>query len=274
MWTRNGEQTLGKVLKRINQVIPKENVADRIVIDDDSTDYTKAIATFNGWEVHCNKGRGISDGANTALKLVDTDYFCSFEQDLLLSKYWWRRISRLIQKKDVVAASGIRFLPQRNFCYNLERYSLVSQQNVDYGRTLDNTIWDTEKLRELGGFPIHKYCCVDSSLSRLIAQHGWKWIVDCDVISEHLHNELLLGELRRYGFYGQSLAEQKQLCDRDMDRNGVSYRISGRHFFVKLLKSPMSSAKLVSVTHDPRLFVSNSSVRLMYLIGYLRGRML
>jgi glycosyltransferase involved in cell wall biosynthesis len=273
MWTRNGSKTLKPVLNRINQVIPKDVVAEKFIVDDHSIDDTKNIATECGWDIYLNHGRGISDGANTALNFVGTEYFCSFEQDLLLSKYWWHRISRLVQQKNVAAASGIRFLPKRNFCYNLEKYSLITQQNSDYGRTLDNTIWNTKILKDLGGFPKHKYCCVDSSLSELIKYHGLKWIVDYDVISEHLHNELLIGELKRYGFYGQSLAEQKMICNKDTDRSGVSYEIGAIHFFVKLLKSPFSSGILVAKMRDPRLFVSNPSIRLFYLLGYLRGNM-
>jgi glycosyltransferase involved in cell wall biosynthesis len=92
MWTKNGEPNLYAVLKRLNQVIPKDFINRKIIVDDNSVDSTKAIATFCGWEVHRNKGAGISDGANTALGLVESDYFCSFEQDVILAKDWWSNV--------------------------------------------------------------------------------------------------------------------------------------------------------------------------------------
>jgi len=92
MWTKNGEKTLLAVFNRISLVIPSENVGNRIVVDDASVDRTRRIARLFGWQVVDNEGKGISDGANTALKYVETEYFASFEQDVLLNLAWWDRI--------------------------------------------------------------------------------------------------------------------------------------------------------------------------------------
>jgi len=83
MWTKNGANTLPSVLKRINEVIPGEFVGQKIIVDDKSTDNTREIAKTFGWTVVFNEGTGISDGVNTALKHVSSEYFISFEQDLL-----------------------------------------------------------------------------------------------------------------------------------------------------------------------------------------------
>jgi glycosyltransferase involved in cell wall biosynthesis len=63
MWTKNGAKTLPAVLKRINQVVPEENVNKRLIVDDKSIDCTSEIAKANGWTVIPNEGTGISDGS-------------------------------------------------------------------------------------------------------------------------------------------------------------------------------------------------------------------
>jgi glycosyltransferase involved in cell wall biosynthesis len=88
MWTKNGAETLSSVLGRISEVIPEEFVNMKLIVDDRSTDNTCDIAGSFGWTVVLNDGRGISDGANTALRRAKSDLFVSFEQDLLLARDW------------------------------------------------------------------------------------------------------------------------------------------------------------------------------------------
>src|SRR3989304_8467464 len=109
MWTKNGSETLPLGLKRISQVIPGNFVNRRIIVDDRSVDDTRKIAESSGWSVTFNEGNGISDGANTALKHVESPYFVSFEQDLLLARDWWEKIPPLLKTSHVAAASGMRF---------------------------------------------------------------------------------------------------------------------------------------------------------------------
>ena len=75
MWTLNGEKTLPLVLSRINEIIPKDIVNQKLIVDDGSKDNTVAISRKFGWNVITNEGKGISDGANTALKHVQTHIF-------------------------------------------------------------------------------------------------------------------------------------------------------------------------------------------------------
>ena len=270
MWTKNGEKTLGVVLDGINRVIPKEVVNERFIVDDYSTDATRDIAVIKGWDVYFNHGSGISDGANTALSYVQSDFFCSFEQDVLLSDLWWNRISRLVQGKDVAAACGLRFLPRSNLCFNIDRYQLTRQGTHfmgGYGKTLDNTIWNTHVLRSLGGFPKLKHAGVDNYLSHLIDAKGYKWLVDYDVQSLHLHSGLL-NELRRYYFYGLSLPE----LDERLSKVCNAYEgIDWQHFLVWFLKSPVSSLKVAKKMRDARLLLAYPSIRLCWLLGYLKG---
>jgi len=260
IWTKNGAGTLDAVLKRINQVIPNEVVNNKFIVDDCSTDKTRYLAWSNGWSVRLNEGHGISDGANTALKYVETDYFCSFEQDVLLSPYWWNRVSRLILgKSKVAAASGLRFLPKNNLCFSIDPYQLTRQGVEDlsgYGKTLDNTIWHTNTLRNLGGFPKMKYAGIDTCLHELFKAEGFGWLVDFNVQSLHLHKGFV-NELRHTYFYGLSLPELHS-----HDWQGL---------LLKFLKSPISSMKMCLRMRDARLLFAYPYIRLVWLLGYLKG---
>lgn len=200
MWTKNGAKTLLKVLRRIDAIIPSENVGNRIVIDDDSIDGTRYIARICGWRVVDNEGSGISDGANTALKHVETEYFASFEQDVLLNLDWWRNITPLL-KDDVVIASGVRLPVFSKSLLKINEHSLEKARRLGfpYFKTLDNTIYKTSMIRELGGFPKTRMI-IDTVLAKQIKDAGFKWVVDADTVSIHLKS--VWDEARSQYFYG------------------------------------------------------------------------
>jgi hypothetical protein len=109
MWIKNGAKTLPFVLRQIQCVIPKDAVKKKVIIDDYSFDDSKVIASRFGWSVYPNDGKGISDGANTALNYVESERFVSLEQDILLSPQWWSNVPRMLDEKDTVIASGVSF---------------------------------------------------------------------------------------------------------------------------------------------------------------------
>lgn len=271
MWTFNGEKTLPLVLNRINKVIPKDNINQKIVVDDNSKDNTATIAKQHGWTVIRNEGKGISDGANTALKHVQTEYFCSFEQDVYLTSDWWPKISALILgKKHVGAACGLRFLPKSNFCYSIEAYDLTRRE-IDsyggYGKTLDNTIWNTEILRSVGGFPKANYAGIDTIVLHLLESKGYSWEVDYTVKSLHLHSGGILNEFRHYYFYGLSLPQTySRLRSLSLYQNESLARM-----FLKFLKSPASSLKMAIKMRDSRLLLGYPIIRFCWLLGYIHG---
>jgi len=269
MWTLNGEKTLPLVLSRINQIIPKELVNQRLIVDDGSKDNTVTIARKYGWTVLNNEGKGISDAANTALKHVETSYFCSFEQDVFLSSDWWNKVSTLIlNKQGVAAACGLRFLPRNNFCYSVEPYQLTRKDDYygGYGKTLDNTIWNTTILRSIGGFPKVNFAGIDTFLFNSFKLKGYEWLVDYDVRSLHLHYGGLLSEFKRYYFYGLSLPQTYSRLNISLYENENT-----RCLFLRFVKSPISSFKMALKMHDSRLMFSYPIIRLCWLLGYIRG---
>jgi glycosyltransferase involved in cell wall biosynthesis len=231
MWTLNGAETLPCVLKRIGEVIPSSSVNKRVIIDDGSLDNTREIAHSFGWQVFANEGNGISDGASTALKHVESERFASFEQDLLLSKDWWRRIPAHLNHPRVVVASGIR-LPNQPLAlrkiqeYVVERYqSSPGSESFLYGKTLDNTIYKTEAVRSLGGFPkLSVSAGVDNILAKQVSLHDLEWKVDFAVKSTHLRKGLKQ-ELSHYYWYGTcSVSLDPLLFKRNVNLNAMILR--------------------------------------------------
>lgn len=104
MWIKNGEQFLREVLKSIEQAIPEENINQRIIVDDHSEDQTVRIAKDFNWQVYPNPAYGISSGANEALRHVQTEFFVSLEQDVMLNKDWWTKMSAYLTNPNVAVA--------------------------------------------------------------------------------------------------------------------------------------------------------------------------
>ena len=86
----------------------------------------------------------------------------SFEQDLFLARDWWQKISSLLSHENVVAASGVRWMTTSLPLSALDFYihnrvvkskeTYYASQAFRYGKYLDNTLWRTDIVRELGGF--------------------------------------------------------------------------------------------------------------------------
>ena len=233
MWTKNGAQTLQPVLKRINQVIPIEAINQRLIVDDQSTDNTINIAHFSGWQVIPNEGKGISDGANTALRHVETEYFVSFEQDLLLAQDWWRKVPPCLSNPKVAVASGIRFNRYPEVVKKIQQYTAEGCRSADktsqflpYVKTLDNTIYRTQIIRDLGGFPkLPISVGIDHMLSQKIFKAGWKWKVEYNVHSVHLRRGLK-NELEHNYWYGTHADElERALFQRNLNTRALLRRV-------------------------------------------------
>ncbi|UCE95795.1 MAG: glycosyltransferase [Candidatus Bathyarchaeota archaeon] len=283
MWTRNGAKTLPFVLKRISEVIPDECVNNRVVVDDQSNDKTVEIAESYGWNVVLNEGTGISDGANTALKHVNSEYFISFEQDLLLSSDWWEKIPSYLENPNVAAASGMRFADKPAGIRKLQQYvarkyrgeaELASWLRTrkpaafTLGKTLDNTIYRTQVIKAIGGFPkMNVNAGVDAVLAYKIEQANYNWVVDYAVQSVHLRQGLKQ-ELRHQYWYATQLYDIwkgiQSVTNRPppITKNGILFR-----FCV----SPFTGLFIaLKTTESTRAFI-HPLVRFYYVKGLLEA---
>ena len=280
MWTKNGARTLPAVLKRINQVIPPTAVGKKIIVDDKSNDRTPQIAKSMGWQVIPNRGTGISDGANTALSEVTAEFFASFEQDLLLSPDWWQKISPLLDKSEVAVASGMRFADRPVGVKKMQEYvgrqyrgkanlaSWLRSRDMSaftMGKTLDNTLYRTRVIRELGGFPkLSVNAGVDTTLAYEVNGAGFQWVVDYNLQSVHLRKGLQQ-ELRHQYFYGTQLyAIWRRIGNK---RPPVTKLGVIRRFAI----SPFTGLFMAYKTREPSIVYIHPLVRFYYMKGLLQA---
>ncbi|MCK5628176.1 glycosyltransferase family 2 protein [Candidatus Bathyarchaeota archaeon] len=270
MWTKNGTATLPVVLKRIGEVIPGHYVNRRIVVDDHSSDNTRQIARDFGWEVVFNPGKGIGDGANTALNNVESKYFISFEQDLLLAQDWWQRIPRHLANPKTALASGVRLPNQPLVIRNIQKYTLERHKrrgeeadSFYYGKTVDNTIYKTEVIIDLGGFPpLDGSAGVDSLLAQQIRSNEFEWKVDYNVISTHLRKGLRQ-ELSHYYWYGSSSIRLNPLL--------FKRSITVGSVVASFIFSPFRGLDIAVKTSDPTAIFVYPLIRFAVLKGVFDG---
>jgi len=282
MWTFNGAHTLPTVLNRINRVIPAETVGKRIISDDHSNDETRRIAESHGWTVVLNEGKGISDNANTALRSVESEFFVSFEQDLLLASDWWSKVPNALLDPLVGAASGMRFADRPCGIHALQLYvakKYRGQAQLDswlrgremaaftLGKTLDNTIFRTKAVREVGGFPkLASSSGVDTVLAYEIDAAGYRWRVDYDVQSVHLRKDLRQ-ELNHQFWYAKQLPEMWRAIGKVTSKKPPP--VTRAAVISRFAMSPGTGLFMAYQTREPSLAYIHPLIRLYYLRGYL-----
>ena len=282
MWTYNGAITLPSVLKRINQAIPAEFVNKKIISDDHSTDDTRKIAESLGWTVVLNKGKGISDNANNALSNVESEFFVSFEQDLLLDFNWWNKIPPALSNPMIGAASGMRFADKPAAIRKLQLYVAKKYRGeaqleswlrgremaaFTLGKTLDNSIFRTSVIRAIGGFPkLTSSSGVDTVLAYEIDQQGYQWFVDYTVQSIHLRSGLEQ-ELNHQYWYAKQLNEMWRNISTKTKTRAPPVTKSG--VISRFIISPFTGLFMAYKTREPSIAYVHPLIRLYYLRGYL-----
>jgi len=260
MWTKNGAKTLPAVLKRIDEVIPSEVVNSRILIDDHSVDDTREIAKSFGWNALFNEGTGTNLGAKTALKHVKTQYFISFEQDLLLAEDWWTGVPPLLEQANVAVASGVRIADSPSSLKRLQDYANESYRKKTsknpmfaHGKTIDNTIYKTEIIRKIIGFP--------ELLVEGLTKLRYVWAVNFNVKSVHLRDGLL-NEIKHQYWYGTTLNEYWQPSE-------LVNRWVQETF--RMMLSPIRGMQIANKQRCWRIFYLYPSLRLASYLGWLNG---
>jgi len=268
MWVKDGTYTLSDVLQRLNSVIPLEDINQKLIVDDGSKDLSQAIARQFGWKVICNEGKGISDAANTALKHVETESFCSFEQDVLVSSDWYSKIPNVLGGK-VVVASGVRlpypskslrditlFEIERAKCYLLDLYMPIHHV---FGMSLDNTCYNIEYMNSIGGFPnVPSGAGVDRLLAEKIISSKYEWNINYDVQSDHIRKGVW-DELKHYYWYGR--------CQKQIDNSKIAYLgLVGRVLF-----SPLRGLDIAFHQKNWQCTLVYPAIRTASLVGALKG---
>lgn len=248
MWTLNGERFLPLVLRRVEDAIPKEFVDKKILVDDHSTDNTVKIARGFNWEVYMNPSTGISSGANEALRHVDCKYFISLEQDLLLSNDWIKKIPRYMELEDVAVAQGVRFSTEPTLrkidTFAYKRVAVEGKPDR-FGFSMDNNIFKTRLVKQVGGFPSECPVCTDGILMWKLGKLGCRWLIDTSVVSDHIRPGLK-------EFY----SHQDNLLNRCVFSTMCVNRTNMKRVLRIFLTSPVRGAMMaIQMRHLPILWV-------------------
>ncbi len=252
MWTYNSQATLEESLSSIDRAIPHDRICHRIMVDGHSSDSTEKIARRHGWEFYETRP-GIPLQANFGLKLVDTDNFASFEHDIVLSPSWLSRIEKLLGADDVVVAQGVRLSKGVPSLEALDRWS-YSRQRLFY--SLDNTLYKTEAIRDLGGYPLDCPMTADGLLRRKVLSQGLRWVTDTGCISWHLRSSFpdylrhVVRHFQRTNFFWES--EQT---------SSLAAKLL-RIFFT----SPVVGARIASKSHTPSLLLDYPLLRYVIFV--------
>lgn len=229
MWTKNGGEHLHQVLTQIDKVIPEADIGTKILIDDNSSDATREIAARHEWLVFYNTLGGVANAANQALNHINTEWFCSFEQDILLSDQWWQRIQAyqaFYSDSRIAVFQGIRFTNNK---------LLAAMESLNPRHTalsLDNNLIRTSAVKDVG-FPTDCPICVDSNLKRKLADQGFLWRVCPDVVSTHL----------RKGFW-EYLRRQRKWWTQCTHRGAGCFQISLGGDIKRFLFSPIRGIQI------------------------------
>jgi len=254
MWTKNGEKCLPSVLQRIQQVIPNELIHHKILVDDHSTDDTVKIGKGFNWQVYFNPSTGISAGANYALGKVDSSFFVSVEQDVLLSKQWWPKIPEHMTDNNVAVAQGIRLSTEPTLRLLDEyKYSRLNPERpTQFGVSIDNNIFRTKVIKALGGFPSDCPTCTDTILmKKILNETQYKWVIDATVISLHIR-----ASLRQHVKHSYELCK---LCTE------TKYCVESKNPTLKMMKLFLTSPIRASIiTYKKRC------LRMLYVYPWIR----
>jgi glycosyltransferase involved in cell wall biosynthesis len=268
MWAKNGARYLPIVLKRVDEVVPHENVCHKILVDDNSSDTTAKIAKDFNWTVYQNPYGGIPSGANEALRHVDANFFVSIEQDLVLAKDWWDKIPPYMENPKIAVASGVRIYSVKI----LKELSEFVNERIDYVCiSMDNNIFKTKIIKELGGFPNDCPICTDTILYKKINWFSpYKWVIDNQVVSTHLRKGVW-HELRHLEKL-EKMCTRTKLCGcyyvphytepKLVIKPIVSGRNAQLHLFRLFLTSPIRGLHVAIKKGCPELFFVYPLIRL------------
>ena len=288
-WVKNGANCLPLTLKRLEEVIPNEQIHRKIAVDDHSVDNTGKILKDFNWEVYPNPETGISCGANYALSKVDCPFFMSFEQDLFLAKDWWIKISPFLDDPDTSVVSGVRLSTSPKAVRDLEKYALMvylkekkesrllSTRRISAftsGKTIDNTLFRTGVMRKVGGFPYRRSSAgVDTLLAFILNFHGFKWQVNPSCVSQHIRTGLKQ-EFAHQRWYASSSQETRMLIrSQGLDvGNKLGSNLTFGQAVIRLLISPFVGVFLTYKTVNPTLTMLHPLMKLLGTIGYIEGR--
>ena len=263
MWTYNSERTLDRCLEEslrsIDRAIPASRVCHRIMVDGGSRDNTVDLGIQHGWEVF-RSDRGIWRQANYALDRVDSEFYASFEHDILLSENWLPRVEEAIGRNNVAVAQGIRLFIGSGTLAAMDRWNYEHHTISAPYASLDNNLCKTEVIRKAGGYVAP---CgpagTDSLLIEAVHRQGYEWVIDERCVSGHMRPGISSYSRHILGGQQRSMMEYE--------------REYGPRPIARLLFSPIRGAEMAARYHAFTAFAGYPLYRFLIFVVAQRVRL-
>ena len=255
MWTYESESTLEQSLSSIENALPNSRICHKTVVDGGSTDGTEKIVRRHGWDFFSTTA-GIPVQANLALRLVDTETYASFEHDIVLAQNWLPKIEALLSPRDVAVAQGVRLSKGSRPLDSLEEWSYRHGKIGKEFYSIDNTMYKTDIIRGIGGYPNDCPMTVDGFLRQRILARGMRWLTDPGCVSWHLRSgfpkylQHVIRHLQNSTFLW--LPEEPHHLTVDL----------ARRFFT----SPAVATRIANETHTPSILLDYPLLRYVLLV--------
>jgi len=252
IWTLDSARTLDKSLRSIDEAVPENRVCHRIMVDGGSKDLTVELGKRFRWEVF-RSDSGIWRQANYALDRVDSEFYASFEHDILLANNWLRRVEDAAANQSVAVAQGIRLFTGSGTLAAMDRWNFEHHNTSSPYASLDNNLCKTEVIRRVGGYlPPSGPAGTDSQLQAAVHRHGYEWVIDKRCISGHMRPSIP-------AYAGHILGGQQ----RAMMEYEKEY---GPRPIARLLYSPFRGAQMAAKYHAFTAFAGYPVYRFLIFI--------
>lgn len=204
----NVEKKIGACLDGLlAQVTPADEI---IVVDDGSTDATRALAASKGVRVLAQANRGAAAARNAGAENARGEIVLFIDADSVPDAHWLAKMIAPFADSKVVGVSGEKKTRQKNLWarfiqeeYDYKYDRIAAHRNIDFVDS-STAAYRRDPFLANGGFDPALMEAEDVELSFRLAERGSTMILARDAIAWHTHPETLMEYLRRkyqYAFW-------------------------------------------------------------------------
>lgn len=214
----NGAATLAACLENLVNCRFPEDQYEIIVVDNNSTDTTPAIAAQFRVKYLLETQRGQSSARNFGARNAQGEILGFVDADCLVDAEWPQQVIQSFRSDACAAIVGARQPVYFNFAGRLQslEYQYYWEKNLNQSRGLNKICGSNCAIRksvffQTGGFDPQLLVFEDIELGFRLAAHGWKIGYNPDLIVQHIYRDELWGrylKMNQHGFH-EYLAFQK-----------------------------------------------------------------
>lgn len=197
----NAEKNIGACLDALRaQVAPGDEI---IVVDDGSTDATRALAESRGVRVLAQANRGAAAARNAGADRARGDIVLFIDADSVPEARWLAKMIAPFADAQVAGVSGEKKTRQKNLWaryiqaeYDFKYDRIAAHRDIDFVDS-STAAYRREWFLANDGFDATLMEAEDVELSFRLAERGYRMVLARDAIAWHTHPESLGEFLRR-----------------------------------------------------------------------------